>query len=134
MARASWQICPVLGVRDVRRAAEYWRDVLGFHLEPDGVFAPEPGEPGGVYAIVDRAGVRVHFQIRFGDAAATRRQRPPFERDVYLYVDDVEAVHAELTRRGARLLHPPRTMPYGLRETVAEDPDGHRVTFGEIVR
>ncbi|HZM01199.1 MAG TPA: hypothetical protein VFD43_13210 [Planctomycetota bacterium] len=29
-----------------------------------GVFQPVADEPGGVYAIVDREGVRVHLQIR----------------------------------------------------------------------
>lgn len=53
-----WRVSPVLGVRHVRKAAEYYRDVLGFSLDPaHGVFQPTADEPGGVYAIVKRFGV-----------------------------------------------------------------------------
>jgi uncharacterized glyoxalase superfamily protein PhnB len=122
----------VLGVGQVRQAAEYYRDVLGFSLDPvNGVFQPTADEPGGVYAIVKRSGVWVHFQIRRGDA--TQRTRPAFERDVYLYVDDLDAVFADLQQRGAVILQPPRVAPHGIREVVVEDLNGYRVAFGEFV-
>jgi len=121
----------VLGVRDVRRAAEYYRDVLGFDLDPvEGVFQPSADEPGGVYAIVKRAGVWIHFQVRRGEPP--QRSRPPFERDVYLYVEDLDALHAELQRRGAVIRQGPRVAPYGIREIEVEDLNGYRLTFGEV--
>jgi uncharacterized glyoxalase superfamily protein PhnB len=126
----AWRVSPILGVAHVRQAAEYYRDVLGFHLDPvDGVFQPTAEEPGGVYAIVKRAGIWIHFQIRRGDHA--RRPRPAFERDLYLYVADLDALHADLQRRGAVILQPPRATPYGLREMVVEDLNGYRIAFGE---
>jgi uncharacterized glyoxalase superfamily protein PhnB len=132
-ARARWVAAPVLGVRNVRRAAEHWRDMLGFHLDPEsGVFDAFGSEPDGVYAIVERGACTVHFQIRRGAvAAATSGPRPALERDVYVYVHDVAALHAELVARGAKLQGPPANAPYGFREIVAEDLDGHRVTFGQ---
>ena len=134
MTRTSrWTAAPILGVRDVRRAAEYYRDVLGFALDPkDGVFFGAGDEPGGLYAIVERAGVAIHFQIRRDDRPE-RSVRAPLELDVYIYVDDVDALHAELGGRGAEVAGPPRSAPYGLREIVVEDPDGHRVAFGSRV-
>jgi uncharacterized glyoxalase superfamily protein PhnB len=128
-----WNISPIFGVKNVRQSAEHYRDVLGFDLDPvDGVFQPSPSEPGGVYAIVKRAGVWIHFQIRRGDIPV--RTRSPFERDVYLYVDELDALHAELRKRGANILHPPHMAPHGIREMIVEDPDGHRLAFGESVR
>ena len=130
-----WRASPILGVRSPRAAAEYYRDVLGFALDPDdGVFAPSPDEPGGVYAIVKRPGAWIHFQVRRDGPRVSSRlpsARPALERDVYLYVDDLEALHADLVRRGARILSPPRATPYGLREFVVEDLDGFRLAFGE---
>ncbi|MCA8974728.1 MAG: VOC family protein [Planctomycetes bacterium] len=127
----TWRASPVLGVAKVRRTAEYYRDVLGFDLDPvDGVFQPSPAEPDGVYAIVKRFGVWIHFQIRRG--VEPRRQRPAFERDVYLYVDDLDELHADLQRRGATILSAPQMAPHGIRELVVEDPDGHRLAFGEL--
>jgi predicted enzyme related to lactoylglutathione lyase len=128
----AWRAAPILGARDVRRAAEHYRDVLGFRLDPArGVFQPSADEPGGVYAIVERDGALVHLQVRRD--APPRPARAPHERDAYLYVRDLDALHRALVERGANVVDPPRTMPYGLRELVVEDLDGNRIAFGEIV-
>jgi uncharacterized glyoxalase superfamily protein PhnB len=132
MEIAKWQAAPILGVRNVRQAAEYYRDVLGFSLDPvNGVFQPGADEPGGVYAVVQRNGVRVHFQIRRGDLP--ERARQPLERDVYLYVAGLDELHADLQRRGADIIQPPRVAPYGLRELVVQDLNSYRLAFGELI-
>lgn len=128
-----WQVSPVLGVRQVREAAEYYRDVLGFSLDPvDGVFQPSADEPGGVYAIVKRPGVWIHFQIRRG--VLPERTRESLERDIYLYVDHLDDLFADLQRRGANILQPPRLAPYGIREFLVKDLNGYVLTFGEMVQ
>lgn len=127
----AWRVSPILGVPDVRYAAEYYRDVLGFTLDPGGIVQPTRGEPGGVYAIVKRSGVWIHLQIRRGEMPPRTRQA--FERDVYLYVKDLDAVHEDLLRRGARVLQPPSVAPYGIREIEVEDLNAYRLTFGEIL-
>lgn len=122
----------MLGVQNVRQAAEYYRDVLGFSLDPvDGVFQPSPHEPGGVYAIVKRAEVWIHFQIRRGDLSTHTRQG--IERDVYVYMNDLDGLYAEFQKRGAVILQPPAMAPYGIRELVVEDLNGFRLTFGEFI-
>jgi catechol 2,3-dioxygenase-like lactoylglutathione lyase family enzyme len=130
MSNQAWRASPVLGVANVRQAAEYYRDVLGFTLDPDGVFEPSGDEPGGVYAIVKRAGVWIHLQIRRGEIP--QRVRQSHEGDVYLYVDDVTSLHAELQQRGAKILQTPLIAPYGFREIIIEDLNGYRLTFGEF--
>lgn len=128
---ATWRSSPILGVPHVRRAAEYYRDVLGFDLDPvDGVFQPRADEPGGVYAIVKRSGCWVHLQIRREPLA--QRERAALERDVYFYVSGLDDLHKELQGRGARITQPPREAPYGIRELVVEDLNGYRLVFGEI--
>jgi uncharacterized glyoxalase superfamily protein PhnB len=120
-----------MGVPRVRPAAEYYRDVLGFSLDPvDGVFQPTADDSDGVYAIVKRAGVWIHLQIRRGERP--QATRPAFERDVYLYVDDLDGLFAELKEHGATILQPPRMMPHGIRELVVEDLNGYRLAFGEV--
>ena len=132
MSSETWRASPVLGVPNVRQAAEYWRDVLGFDLDPvEGVFQPSPAEPGGVYAIVKRGGVWIHFQIRRGELVERKRQ--PFEGDVYIYVDDLDAVYADLQQRCAIIEQPPTVAPYGLREIRVEDLNAYRLTFGEFI-
>lgn len=100
MNDCSWRAAPILGVPNVRRAAEYYRDILGFDLDPvAGVFEPRDDGSGGVYGIVARAGAQIHFQIRRESMAP--RTRPTYERDVYLYLEDLDGYHADVCRRGA---------------------------------
>jgi uncharacterized glyoxalase superfamily protein PhnB len=127
--KSTWRTAPVLGVQNVRQTAEYYRDVLGFELDPEtGVFQGAGDDPGGLYAIVRRAGASLHFQIRRGDLPD--RRRTSMERDVYIYVDDVDTLYRELRSRGVATVSPPQNAPYGLREILVEDPNGYRVTFG----
>ena len=59
----SWRIGPILGVRDVKKAVDYYTSVLGFEC-PGGIFeGVAPGE-GGVYAIVRRGEVEIHLPPR----------------------------------------------------------------------
>ena len=133
MSSNGWRASPILAVRNVRQTAEYYRDVLGFTLDPvDGVFQPMADEPGGVYAIVKRSGVWVHFQIRREDLP--QRTRPAFERDVYVYVEGLDGLYTDLRQRGAVILQPPHIAPHGIREMVVQDLNGYRLAFGEFVR
>lgn len=126
------RVSPVLGVRHVRRTAEYYRDVLGFSLDPvTGVFQPSADDPEGVYGIVKSGAQWIHFQIRRDETPPVHRQ--PFERDLYLYVDDAEGTHDELVRRGATIIQPLCETRYGLREFVIEDLNGFRLAFGQPI-
>jgi len=121
--RSSWPkgIATVtLFVDDLEAAKPFYRDVLGLTMifeDPDSaVFdfgtslvnllkataAPELIEPGRV-APAD-AGARMVFTID---------------------VDDVDAMCAELVRRGATLLNGPMDRPWGVRTASFVDPSGH---------
>lgn len=120
-----WQAAPVLGARDVRRALDYWVETLGFKAA--GVYGPE-GDAETVYAVVRRADVQLHLQIRRRNIWAATRGA--YERSAYFYVDDADALHATLARAGAMVVQPPTDMAYGLRELVIRDVEGHRLAFG----
>lgn len=60
------------------------------------------------------------------------RHRPAFERDVYLYVQDLDQLYADLQQRGANILAAPHMAPHGIRELVVEDLNGYRLAFGEF--
>jgi uncharacterized glyoxalase superfamily protein PhnB len=51
--------------------------------------------------------------------------------DAYFWPEDVDALHAELERRGATIIQPPTDQPYGLRELRVQDPDGYILAFGK---
>jgi uncharacterized glyoxalase superfamily protein PhnB len=130
MTKLFTRVSPVLGVQRVRQAAEYYRDILGFTLDPiDGVFQPPGTEPDGVYAIVKMGDAWIHLQNR--REISMHSERPELERDVYLYVDNVAEVYANVERLGAIILQQPYDAPYGIREFVIQDLNGYRIVFGQ---
>lgn len=127
-----WRASPIFGVPSPRATAEYWRDVFGFELDPiEGVFAPGETGPDGVYAIVKREGVWVHFQIRQSEALPEKRD--PIACDAYIYVTGVDDLFAQVRAHGATVARPIEDSPYGLRDFVVEDLNGYRVVFGEFI-
>ena len=120
----AWRTAPVLGVRDVRSALEYYAGKLGFAAE--GIYGPE-GEDAPVYAVARRGAAQLHLQIRRRNVWAARRG--DYERSAYFHVDDVDVLHQTFRAAGALILQSPTNMPYGLRELVVRDGDGHRLAF-----
>jgi catechol 2,3-dioxygenase-like lactoylglutathione lyase family enzyme len=117
-------LAPVLLVEDVRVAAEYYRDRLGFDV---GFYDDNPEH----YAYAERDGCHVHF-ARFEGAAARPNVEvvPPDMFDVYFWVEDVDAFHDEVVERGADVILAPTDQEYGLREIRVRDPSGYILAFG----
>jgi len=116
-------IAPQLVVPDVVAAAEYYRDVFGFHIL--GYFAEPP-----VYSIVARDGVEIHF----GKAQAAGTSNSSVRSgsfDVYIWVTDVAAIFEELTASGADILEGPVKRIYESTEVVVRDCSGFVLTFAD---
>jgi catechol 2,3-dioxygenase-like lactoylglutathione lyase family enzyme len=115
----------VLLVPDVSRALDYYRERLGFQTH---AWEINPSH----YGYASRDACELHF-ARFDGATARPNslEAPPDMFDVYVQVDDVDALHEELVGRGADILHAPVEQPYGLREVRIRDPDGYILAFGE---
>jgi catechol 2,3-dioxygenase-like lactoylglutathione lyase family enzyme len=116
----------VLLVDDVAGQLDYYRDKLGFEGH---AWEVNPTH----YGYANRGGCYVHFAC-FSDAPAKPNSKPvpPDMFDLYVYVDDVEALHAELVERGAEILNAPVDTAYGLREIRVRDPEGYILAFGKI--
>ena len=94
-------ISPYFFVSDLVAAAEHYRDKLGF------VFDRYWGDPP-VFVMVRRD--RVQLMLRgpnHGGRPQPNRALDCDTWDAYLYVRDADALHAELSRRGATILRPP---------------------------
>ena len=50
---------------------------------------------------------------------------------ICVFVRDVDAVHAELTARGANIVKPPQNYDYGMRDFDVVDLDGNQLVFGK---
>lgn len=107
----------VFAVSDIVASVAYYRDALGFEL------SFEYGAPT-FYAIFCRDEVAIHL------IASAKTTRPPGAGAVCIFVENVDAVHADLVRRGARVLQEPQDYAYGMRDFNVADLDGNQLTFG----
>lgn len=124
----SWQVSPVLRVRDVRAAVAYYREKLGFDC-PDESIYDGIGDEGAIYAIMRRSDAAIHLgRARTGHTIDPGQ--PPNSLGAYLYVPEVKELFAEFQKRGAEIVQEPRVAPYGFEEVVVRDPDGYHITFG----
>lgn len=121
-------VAPALLVTDVFQTAEYYRDVLGFG------FDRIDGNPPS-FVIVHRDGVRLMFrQPRNGAPPPSNETVIPEFADVFLYVDDVEALAAELRAKGADIVHGPTHRPiWNGKELAVRDCNGRVLLFGQLL-
>jgi catechol 2,3-dioxygenase-like lactoylglutathione lyase family enzyme len=116
----------VLLVDDVAAALEYYGDKLGFegHAWEDNL---------NHYGYASRGGCHVHFCHAEGAGPTPNHiVFPPDMCDLYVYVDDVDALHEELVERGAEILHAPVDTEYGMRDFRVRDPHGYILAFGKV--
>src|SRR5215468_11244890 len=107
----------VFVVRDLPASLDYFQNALGFEV----AFAW--GEPT-YYAGVCRGAVSIHLQ------AASQTSRPAGASSLSIFVGSADDIHRELAGRGARVLKPPASYPYGMRDFDVADLDGNTLVFG----
>lgn len=121
---------PVLPVRDVRHAADFYVAQLGFTL----------AYADGGYAVLVRNGVEVHLWAATDDAWQQPGRKNPVVSGAESFlagtgscrirVDGIELLHEAC--RAAGIVHPNGRLankPYGLTEFAVLDGDGNLLTF-----
>ena len=107
----------VFVVSDVAASLAYYRNCLGFDITfeyEDPLF----------YVCLCRDEVALHL------LAARGTKRLPGNGGVCIFVKDVDAVHAELVKRGAKITLPPADRDYAMRDFNVVDLDGNQLTYG----
>ena len=107
------QALPELPFDDVAAAVTYYVNVLGFHINYQ---QPDLG-------VMDRDRITILLIAR--DARHTGIGS--FE----VYVEDADALYAELRARGAHLQGEPVSHPWGLRDFRVLDLENNRITFAQ---
>jgi catechol 2,3-dioxygenase-like lactoylglutathione lyase family enzyme len=118
---------PYFPVTDVARAAAHYQGVFGFTTEYS---AGSPAE----FAIVTRDGFSIMLR-RVPDASPiSPNERQGGTWDVFFWVSDVRALHAELTANGADVVYGPLLQAaYHMEEFAVRDEDGYVLGFGQPV-
>ncbi|MBV9860662.1 MAG: VOC family protein [Alphaproteobacteria bacterium] len=124
MARVTG-VAPFFLVADVTKAAEYYRDKLGFRII--GYFFEEPP----VFAMVGRDDRIVMLSLMQTSRGGPNRGHKGEAIDAYLWVDDVDSLYAEFRQNGADILGPPQLRIYGMKELEVRDLDGYVLCFGQ---
>ncbi len=116
-------VSPHFVVPDVVVSAEHYRDVLGFKILS--YFLDPP-----VFAVVARDDVVIHFgKSDPGAPPSPNVARRELGVDAYIWVNDLDALYAELQGRGAKILEPPAMRVHKCYELVVEDNFGFRLCF-----
>jgi catechol 2,3-dioxygenase-like lactoylglutathione lyase family enzyme len=121
-------LAPQHWVPDVIDTAEFYRDVLGF------TFTRFHGDPPG-FVILERDGARLMFRTaRQGHPPpASNWSKPGDLTDIYLYVEDVAALAAELRAKGAEIVREPEMQEYAVKELHVRDCNGRLLCFGQLM-
>ncbi|MFC0429695.1 VOC family protein [Kutzneria buriramensis] len=113
----TWQhLMPRLPVSDLDRSIVYYQEALGFRL------AWRTGD--------DSLAALASGEIEMLLLAPWTGDGPPAAQSTYVYVEDPDALCAEYGEAGAEIVDPVASRPYGMRDFVVRDPDGHRFTLG----
>jgi len=108
----------IMTVKNVAESMAYYRDKLGFDI------AFEYGKPT-FYVGMCSGEVSVHL------VSANQTPRQPGNGAVCIFVDDVDTLHANLVKRGAKVLKAPKDYDYGMRDFDVADLDGNMIFFGQ---
>ena len=125
--RVRWSIAPYFIVDDVIATANYYRDQLGF------AYNRFWGDPP-CFCMVTRNGIVIMLsQLEAtGAVRPNRRVDPEGEAwDAYIWIDNADALNAELKSRGVRITRDICNQPYGCRDFYVEDCNGYRLCFGQ---
>jgi len=102
-------------VKDLEQAIRFYTHVLGFSEQ---------------FRFADYAGVAINdVKIHLSGPASTNK-REVGQGCIYIFCDRVDEFYEQATARGLKAQAPPQDYPYGMRDFVAEDPDGNLITFG----
>jgi uncharacterized glyoxalase superfamily protein PhnB len=118
MSEPAFQItghATVLHVKDMDAALAFYRDKLGFAVTFTWDDPPR------------------YICLCLGDAAIHLNSYvpPAGPSHVAFFCKGVDALYAQLVARGTGIAEPIQDEPYGMRDFVVIDPDGHRLVFGQ---
>ena len=119
-------IAPLFLVKDVVRAAEYYRDQLGFEI---GRYFLDPP----VFVIVQRGKIAIMLSLTKDAHGGSNTVWKRESFDAYIWVESADDVHTQLEARHADLVNAPELKSYGMKEFDVRDADGYVIRYGAYV-
>ena len=113
---------PEIHVSNSRTAKEFYSTKLGFECVSS--WGPDETKDDPCYMGFVRDDTRINV-TSFRDGA--------LGTSVYVFVDDVDALHAEFVSKGIPNLGPVVDQTWGTREFGVMDPDQNKIRFGQRI-
>ena len=110
---------PVLHVSRAAAAEEFYCHWLGFRKTS--AYRFDEAQPDPCYMSLVRDGVTLHLSSFSGDGVSGGV--------VFLEVDDLDGLHAELVANEVSIALAPTNQSWGNREMYVDDPDGNSLRF-----
>jgi catechol 2,3-dioxygenase-like lactoylglutathione lyase family enzyme/GNAT superfamily N-acetyltransferase len=107
-------VTPILYSSNIADSIRYYTEVLGFENSWNWGTPPTFGG-------VSKNGTEIFFCENGQGNPGTW---------LSVFVDNVDELYQAINPRGAKILSVPKTMEWGVREMLVEDPDGHKIRFG----
>ena len=108
---------------DPEASLDFYRGLFGWEFEN----VMPPGSQGKYFLARLRGG-------EVGAVASIPESAPPVATwDTYIWVDDADALHAELKARGVKIVRDIGDRHYGCRDFDIEDCNGYRICFGRVL-
>jgi catechol 2,3-dioxygenase-like lactoylglutathione lyase family enzyme len=111
---------PVIRVSDSKTAEAFYCGGLGFRVAA--AWRPDGAKSDPCYMTLVRDGAQLHVHSFQSGASG--------ESAVYVFVDDIDALYAELVAKGLAV-QAPIDQSWGTREIGLRDADRNIVTFGQ---
>jgi len=123
------RVCPIIKVKSMPRALEFYCSTLGFNKEWEYAATPK----GPYYSAVSLDGVHIHLSTFDGDGVIGTA--------TYFYVDDVDTLVKRFVAHGLKLKEDknspveggPVDQTWGMREFYVRDPDRNSLRFGSEI-
>jgi len=111
----------VLAVKDLAVETAYYIDKLGFEHD----FSA----PGWEFLSFGT------FKLMLGECsdAMSAEETGDHSYFAHVLVENVDEIFLEFMANGAEIIHHVGDKPWGLREFSVRTPDGHRLTYGQII-
>lgn len=111
----------VLAVKDLALSAAYFKKSLGFDLD----FTA----PGWEFLSFG------DFKVMLGECAEEMSAEETGNHSWFAHalVENVDEIFEEFKANGAIINSVPRDQPWGIRDFGIATPDGHRITFGQLI-
>ena len=118
---------PYFPVTDVERSMNFYDKVLGFRCEYS---AGVPLQ----FAICSRDGLAIMLRRVEATAVIVPNEKQGGTWDAFFWVNDADALHSELSSKGADIAYGPLIQEsYRMREFAVRDTDGHVLGFGQAL-